>query len=128
MILLLDTSTPTCRVTILSHGQIFKNEWQADRNLAKGLLGYLKDELMSTNAAFSDLTGIGVYSGPGSFTGLRIGITVANTIASSQDIQIVGETGDDWQEKAIKRLQDGESDNIVMPIYGSEAHITKPRK
>jgi tRNA threonylcarbamoyladenosine biosynthesis protein TsaB len=128
MILLLDTSTPTCYVTLLSHDQIFRNEWQAGRGLAKGLLGYLKDELMSSGAAFSDLTGIGVYAGPGSFTGLRIGITVANTIASSQDIPIVGETGDDWQERAVKRLNNGDSDNIVMPIYGSDAHITKPRK
>jgi tRNA threonylcarbamoyladenosine biosynthesis protein TsaB len=128
MILLLDTSTPTCRVTVLSHSQVFKNEWQADRSLAKGLLGYLKSELMSADAAFGDLTGIGVYAGPGSFTGLRIGITVANTIASSQDIPIVGGTGGDWQDRAVERLKAGESDNIVMPIYGSEANITKPRK
>jgi len=66
--------------------------------------------------------------GPGSFTGLRIGITVFNTIADTNNVPIVGETGDSWQDKAIMRLENGENDHVVLPEYGSEANITKPRK
>lgn len=128
MILLLDTSTPICRLHIIHDGQRYDDEWQADRTLAKGLLQYLQQQLNIRQATFADITGIGVFQGPGSFTGLRIGLTVLNTIADSQQISIVGATGDDWQDSALARLQAGENDQIVLPFYGSQAHITAPRK
>lgn len=128
MILLLDTSTPVCRLILVEGESQVVHEWQADRTLAKGLLGYLQSKLQEQSKAFADITGIGVYQGPGSFTGLRIGLTVLNTIADSQRIPIVGAQGDDWQQQALQRLNAGENDQIVLPLYGSEAHITTPRK
>lgn len=128
MILLLDTSTPICRLTFIDGDWRYDDAWQADRTLANKLLGYLQEQLEKNNKTWKDITGIGAFRGPGSFTGLRIGLTVLNTIADSERIPIVGETGDDWQSKAIHRLGTQENDSIVMPLYGSEAHITKPRK
>lgn len=128
MILLLDTSTGLCKLTLVNGEEWFTDEWQADRTLAKNLLGYLQERLQARGATFADVTGIGVHQGPGSFTGLRIGITVLNTIADSQHVPIVGTQGDEWQQQAIHRLQAGENDKIVLPFYGSEAHITTPRK
>lgn len=128
MIALIDTSTPTCQLTLVDGMEPKQYSWQADRELAKGLLAYLRDRLAENGADFDSLSGLGVMSGPGSFTGLRIGITVFNTIASGIGIPIVGEQGDDWQSRALKRLADGEDDRIVMPHYGSPANITKPRK
>lgn len=128
MILLLDTSTGLCKLTLVDGHERFTDEWQADRTLAKSLLGYLQSQLQVRGATFADITGIGTYQGPGSFTGLRIGITVLNTIADSQQVPIVGAQGDEWQQQAISRLQAGENDKIVLPFYGSEAHITTPRK
>lgn len=128
MILLLDTSTGLCKLTLVDGQERFSDEWQADRTLAKNLLGYLQSQLQARGATFADIAGIGTYQGPGSFTGLRIGITVLNTIADSQQVPIVGTQGDEWQQQAINRLQAGENDKIVLPFYGSEAHITTPRK
>ena len=128
MILLLDTSTPTCMLTLVEGERRYHNEWQADRDLAKKLLGYLQERLQKNGKTWHDISAIGVFKGPGSFTGLRIGLTVFNTIADAQGIPIVGEDGDDWQEKVIARLNSGENDKIALPFYGSEAHITKPRK
>lgn len=128
MILLLDTSTPTCRISFIDGETIFDESWEADRGLAKGLLKYLDDLLTKHSYTWNDIRGIGVFQGPGSFTGLRIGITVMNTIADSQSIPIVGEQGDSWRGESQRRLSNGENDTIVMPFYGSEAHITSPRK
>lgn len=128
MILLLDTSTPVCKLTLIEGDWRYDDEWRADRTLAKGLLGYLQTKLHDNNKTWSDLTGIGVFAGPGSFTGLRIGLTVLNTLADSEAIPIVGSTAEDWQTDALARLEAGENDRLVMPFYGSDAHITQPRK
>lgn len=128
MILLLDTSTLMCKLTLVDGDWQYHDEWQADRELAKKLLGYLRDQLEKNGKTWTDISGIGAFEGPGSFTGLRIGLTVLNTMADAENIPIAGTKGDDWQAQAVARLQAGENDKIVLPFYGGEAHITKPRK
>lgn len=106
----------------------YYDEWQDDRTLAKGLLGYLDTNLRKHNKSWSDIEAIGVFEGPGSFTGLRIGITVMNTIADAQAIPIVGGRGDNWQADVLEKLANNQNHKIVLPFYGSEAHITTPKK
>jgi tRNA threonylcarbamoyladenosine biosynthesis protein TsaB len=50
-----------------------------------GHLGYLLD---SSDLSYTDLEAVGVTCGPGSFTGVRLGITLAKTIASAANCQI----------------------------------------
>lgn len=102
--------------------------WQADRRLALELLEHLETFLRAAGKTFADLSGLLVYRGPGSFTGLRIGITVMNTISYAQTIPIVGETSENWLDTGITRLHAGENDQVVLPEYGAEARITKPKK
>ena len=128
MIVLIDSSTSIFRLTIVKDKQKHSYEWQADRQLAKGILGYLRDRLAERSATLQDVKGLGVFQGPGSFTGLRIGITVANTLAESLSVPIVGVCGDAWQDDALRRLSHDENDRIVLPEYGGDARITKPRK
>jgi tRNA threonylcarbamoyladenosine biosynthesis protein TsaB len=128
MILFLDTSTYTCKLSLIDGDWRYDDEWEANRELAKGLLGYLRDQLEKNGKDWQDISGIVAYQGPGSFTGLRIGLTVLNTFAEAQKIPIIGATGDDWQTIGRERLEKGENDRIVLPEYGSEAHITQPRK
>lgn len=128
MILLLDTSTPTAYLTVIDGNETHSYEWQAERQLAHGLLKWVEEQLSRQGKSWHDITGIGAFRGPGSFTGLRIGLTVLNTLADSLAVPIVGASGDAWQQDAITRLQNGDNDRIVLPHYGSEANITKPRK
>ncbi len=127
--LLLDSSTPLCKITIITSDNAWhEHEWQADRTLAHGLLKHLTNTLAEHGETLHSLSGLAVFQGPGSFTGLRIGITVLNTLADSESIPIVGASGEDWQEVAVERLKNGENDRLVMPFYGADARITKPRK
>jgi len=128
MIVLLDTSTPMCRITLIEGKWRQDNEWQSDRNLAKGLLGYLGNLLQAQNKTWSDISAIGVFEGPGSFTGLRIGLTVMNTIADAQLIPIVGGRGDNWQDEVLDKLKSDKDERIVLPFYGRGANITVSRK
>lgn len=124
MIILLDTSTPVCRLMIVQEDGIAEHEWESGRTLAKGLLEFLDEK----TGGLHQVKAIGAMKGPGSFTGLRIGLTVLNTLADSLSVPIVGETGGGWQERALERLKNGDNDKIVLPFYGSEAHITAPKR
>jgi len=128
VIILLDTSSPTCYLTLIDGDQVFDYEWQAGRELARGLLGFIRDKLKIHDKDFTDISGVGVMQGPGSFTGLRISLAVANTIADTLGVPIVGATGDDWQASALAKLQSGENQQIVLPEYDREARITKAKK
>lgn len=128
MIVLWNSAEMTVQLTLVDGDKRTDCEWAAERNLARDMLAYLRDRLAENEASFADISGIGVFRGPGSFTGLRIGLAVLNTIAHEQRIPIVGVTGDAWREECLARLQNGRNDEIVLPEYGAEARITKPRK
>lgn len=129
MILLLDTTTPTCRLTIIDDDQVAHDyTWQAERDLARGLLEFVVTTLAAHQATFDQVTGLGIRRGPGSFTGLRIGAATWNTVADARAIPLVGTTGEAWQAEARARLAAGDNDQIVLPEYGRSARITSPRK
>lgn len=129
MILTLRTDSPTAYITLLDdQGIEVKQEiWQADRTLADNLHRHIDELLRAADSGWEELAGILVYRGPGSFTGLRIGITVANALAYGLDIPVIGETSDEWQGRAFSRLQNGGNDRIVLPHYGADPNITRPK-
>jgi tRNA threonylcarbamoyladenosine biosynthesis protein TsaB len=106
----------------------FHLTWPASKLLSEELPGMIEDALSSLELGFDDISGVVGFRGPGSYTGLRIGITVINAIADQVNAPIVGETGDNWQEDGLARLRSGENDKIILPEYGGEANITRPRK
>lgn len=126
--LLLDTSTSTCRVWLIDGADEHYYEWVSERELARGLLQFLVECTERHKLTLVELRGLGVYRGPGSFTGLRIGVSSLNTLASFADIPIVGAVGDGWRNESLERLRSGVNDKIVLPEYGREARITTPRK
>jgi len=128
MIILLDTSSALCKITFIDDDKRQDEQWQSDRMLARGLLGYLDKLLKGRGETWSDITAIGVFEGPGSFTGIRIGLTVMNTIADAQAVPIVGARGENWQNEALGKLKSGKNEKIVLPFYGRDANITTPRK
>lgn len=103
-------------------------KWQAHRSLADTIHLKIKELLEKNNLDLQKIEGIVCFEGPGSFTGLRIGLTVANTLAYSLDCPIVAQKGKWWQKQGIKNLLVGKNQKIALPHYGQEANITKPKK
>jgi tRNA threonylcarbamoyladenosine biosynthesis protein TsaB len=102
--------------------------WEAHLKLAETLNEQIEKILNKSSISYNDLDGITIYKGPGSFTGLRIGMSVANALAYAQNIPVIAATGADWLEKSIKDLQSGKNDKTALPEYGSPAHTTQQRK
>lgn len=129
MILTIKTSTPVCELSLFDGDKVIaQKDWEADRQLSKDLLSELEKFLKSNKSDFKKLTGLVVFSGPGSFTGLRIGAAVFNALAYSLSIPVVGVSGQDWQEDGLAKLKASKNDKIVQPKYGHPANVTKPKK
>ena len=108
--LYLDTSTPE---TILKlNDQEYRHVFAND--LAEKLLSFIRDKLAENGKTWQDISEITFMSGPGSFTGLRIGASIVNTLASELNIPLYDHEG--------KRHQ------IILPIYDRPANISKPKK
>jgi tRNA threonylcarbamoyladenosine biosynthesis protein TsaB len=102
--------------------------WQAHRQLAETIHLKIAGLLKSQQKQLSDIEGIVIFKGPGSFTGLRIGLSVANALADALTVPIIGAQGEDWQQQGQGRLVQAENDRIVQPEYGAPVHITQPKK
>ena len=127
MYLAVRSDKPVAEVYVVGNDDqiVTQQVWEANRTLARDLPGVI-DGLVSGN--YEQLAGVIAFRGPGSFTGLRIGITVANAIAYAQHIPAVGVMGDDWLANGLKRLRHGDDDRIILPEYGAAPHITPAKK
>ena len=106
----LDTSTSTCILKL--NEQTYT--WEAGHEMAHGILRFIADKLAEQQGTWQNLAEITYFSGPGSFTGLRIGAAVVNTLADQLQIPLF-----DHHHQPYR---------VIMPDYGRPAHITPPRK
>ena len=128
MILTLRTDKPEAELRLFDgQTQLAEIVWQAHRELGRIIHQKIKELLDGQGKTLTDLEGIVAYQGPGSFTGLRIGLSVANALADGLDIPIVAAQHDDWQASGAARLQAGERDQLALPEYGAPVHITTPK-
>src|SRR5579884_3086300 len=121
IILTLRTDKPEAEIGLYQDQERLAYEvWEANRQLAATLHEKVRELLRDQNKVLSDVGGIVCFQGPGSFTGLRIGLTVGNALAYGGGIPIVATQDPEWLESGIRRLLKGESDVAAMPFYGAE--------
>ncbi len=129
IILTIRTDKPESEIGLYDNErQIFYEKWQAHRQLAETIHTKVDELLSSQKLSLKDIQGIVIFRGPGSFTGIRIGVSVANALAYGLNVPIVGSDGDEWIEDGLKLLEKGENNKQVAPEYGAPAHTTLPKK
>src|SRR5437868_13732457 len=127
IILILRTDKPVAEMGLYENTkQLVYIKWPAHRILADTLHKKLREILNKSSISLEDVQGIICFKGPGSFTGLRIGLSIANSLAYSQNIPIVARNGEKWLEQGIKDLLAGQNDQIAIPEYGAPAKTTQP--
>ena len=129
-ILTLRTDNPEAEIGLYDgHKQLTCSAWRAHRELAETFHLKLDGILKENDRGLQDIQGIVIYKGPGSFTGLRIGFSIANALADSLAVPVVSTTGkNDWVEQGINQLLSGKNDMIAQPIYGSAPKTTIAKK
>ncbi len=129
LILTIRTDKPESELGLFEDKQELGYEkWEAHRQLSETVHSKIEALLKQNDKDWHDVSGVVVFKGPGSFTGLRIGMTVANSLSANLEVPVISTNSEDWIKKGIRKLLDGQSEKIAMPDYGREARITLPRK
>ncbi len=90
-ILAVDTATKSCSVAVIDEKSVI-SEYSANHNdtHSKFLMGMIRDILNICHLSVNDLDGFAVTIGPGSFTGLRIGLSAVKGLALASRKPVVG--------------------------------------
>ena len=90
LILNIETATPICSVCLAQDGRVIGYRENSDGNSHARLLTVMIEELLSANSiSLNQLDAVAVSSGPGSYTGLRIGVSVAKGLCYSLNIPLI---------------------------------------
>jgi tRNA threonylcarbamoyladenosine biosynthesis protein TsaB len=86
----IETATAVCGVALVRDGEVLAEKAVEERYAhAEKLFGFLDDVLESSGVPLRELHGIAVSIGPGSFTGLRIGLSVAKGLHVATGIPVI---------------------------------------
>lgn len=128
-VLIIRTDAPEAQLYLYQGDlAIASRTWHAHRKLSDTIHEQIFSLLKQADKTLQDIDGIIVYQGPGSFTGLRIGVAAANALAFGLRVPIIGVSGDAWKADGIQQLEDATKTQYVQPIYGADAHTTTPKK
>jgi tRNA threonylcarbamoyladenosine biosynthesis protein TsaB len=91
MLLALDTSTHTASVALYDErGIAGETTWRTRENHTRSMMPELVHLMDLCGTKQTDLEAIGIATGPGSFTGLRIGLSAAKGLAYSLNLPLIG--------------------------------------
>lgn len=131
MILALDTCLTACSVAILDGETVLAARSEAmPRGHQERLAPLVRELMIEAGVAFSDLTRIGVTVGPGSFTGLRVGLAFAKGLASALAIPCVGvgalEALAFGREGFVAAVIDARREQVYVQLFGDGVALTAP--
>jgi len=126
-ILSIDTSSNICTIAVLEDNKILKEVHnRSEREHSETLMPMIDELLESLNLRLDDMNLIACTRGPGSFTGIRIGIATVKAFADAKNIPIIGinslealaytgiiQRGDGEYVSVI----DAKNDNVYFAIY-----------
>ena len=88
-LLAIDTCSAKCKVALWKEGSVLLREGNESQKAAQNVLPLIDDLLRGESVLLDQLDALAVVTGPGSFTGVRIGIATAQGLSLSSSIPVV---------------------------------------
>ena len=89
-ILAIDTVSDVCSIAVSNEGKIYQLTEKGQKNHSRKILGMVSEALGHFGLESQDIDHIVVDIGPGSFTGVRIGLGIAQGLAYARGIKVYG--------------------------------------
>ncbi|MDA0238638.1 MAG: tRNA (adenosine(37)-N6)-threonylcarbamoyltransferase complex dimerization subunit type 1 TsaB [Proteobacteria bacterium] len=125
LLLAFDTAGSHCSVALCDEGQVlaYRHESMA-RGQAEALFPIIQSVLSEAGAGYAELEGLAVTTGPGSFTGLRIGLAAARGIVLAASIPALGVTSFDALLQAMPEAEiDGRAILVALDSKRSDPYF-----
>lgn len=124
----IDTATSTASLALARPGEVVREEILSERGAhARELLVRLETLLASTDMAVRDLRGVGVTLGPGSFTGVRVGMATAKGLAYALDVPLVGLSTLEALARAALRAAGSLPDGVAAVLDAGRGEVYAAR-
>lgn len=137
LILSLDTSTQNCSVALHDTGKLITQELVAEEGSHSKALTLLIEKVMKTaGRSLSELSAVAVSNGPGSYTGLRIGLATAKGICFALDkpliclptLQVLASAVPIESDSLLLPLLDARRMEVYAAVYNTELQEVSPQE
>ena len=133
-VLALDTASPAPSVTLLAHGEAWEERLPDDRRSSEELLPAISRCLAAARIALGDCERIAVCAGPGSFTGIRVGLATAWGLGRAAQIPVetvstleaLAETCRGLGAERVAAALDAGRGQVVLGVYSLVAARASP--
>jgi tRNA threonylcarbamoyladenosine biosynthesis protein TsaB len=137
LILHIETATKVCSVALSKNGNLLALKENASEEYTHGenLTNYIQEVLNASNYSLNELDAVSVASGPGSYTGLRIGVSTAKGLCYALQIPLLAVDAlfslaaiakSKHDTKKLCALIDARRMEVFSAIYAPDLTVIKP--
>ncbi|MCM4158376.1 tRNA (adenosine(37)-N6)-threonylcarbamoyltransferase complex dimerization subunit type 1 TsaB [Antarcticibacterium flavum] len=138
-ILCLETASTNCSVAIGREGEILglKEDYSKNFSHAERLHIFIEEILKENNLTFKDLDAIAISEGPGSYTGLRIGVSAAKGLCYSLELPLIAvptltslasqvKVDDETNNEFVIPMMDARRMEVYTAVYDAGGNQIEP--
>ena len=122
-LLAIDTSKLQSRVGLKCDAEVLECSSTQKKHASQEILCLIENVLDEAGVSISDLEGIGVVTGPGSFTGVRIGVAAAQGLSASAGAPLIGVSTMALEAKAASSVMGDGFYLVCHPAKSGEVYL-----
>jgi tRNA threonylcarbamoyladenosine biosynthesis protein TsaB len=117
LILALETATSSCSVALTFKGRLIALKELNERNIhASHITLFIEEVLAEAGRKISELDAVAVSKGPGSYTGLRIGVSTAKGLCYALDIPLIAVNTLQSMTSGLRAAGFGDKETLFCPM------------